>query len=93
VADFAGAATYGGGGGRIMDSPAFFDVAPPDSSGNRTFVKHTPGFIRALNVRAAQPGPHGLQVVLDTKGQMLEVQPPPVAASGKPLPPKWSSIS
>jgi hypothetical protein len=78
-------ATYGGGGGRIMDSPAFFDVSPPDSSGNRTFIKHTPGLIRALNVRAAQPGPHGLQVVFDTQGQMLEVQPPQLAASGKPL--------
>ena len=25
-------------------------------------------------MRAAQPGPHGLQVVFDTKGQMLEVR-------------------
>ena len=77
--------SYGGGGGRIMDSPAFFDVSPPDSMGKRTFGKHTPGLIRVLNVRAAQPGPHGLQVVFDTKGRMLEVQPPPVAPSGRQL--------
>ena len=30
--------TYGGGA-HIFDSPAFFDVSPPDASGNRTFLE------------------------------------------------------
>jgi hypothetical protein len=67
--------TYGGGGGRIIDSPTFYDVSPPDASGRRTFIPHTPGFIRALGVRAAQVGPNGLPVVFDTAGRMVEVQP------------------
>jgi hypothetical protein len=35
--------TYGGGGGRIFDSPAFFDVSPPDQNGQRTFIPHFSG--------------------------------------------------
>src|SRR5216117_2046301 len=31
-----------GGGAHIFDSPAFYDVSPPDASGNRTFLAHTP---------------------------------------------------
>src|ERR1700679_4098271 len=34
-------ATYGGGGGRIFDSPTFYDVSPANSSGQRTFIAHT----------------------------------------------------
>ncbi|HEX9254296.1 MAG TPA: hypothetical protein VF938_02075, partial [Candidatus Angelobacter sp.] len=51
--------TYGGGA-HIFDSPAFYDVSPPDGSGNRTFLAHTPNFIRAfpLPLRVAQRGPH-----------------------------------
>src|SRR6185369_2461920 len=30
-------AKYGGGGGRIFNSPAFYDVSPPDASGDRTY--------------------------------------------------------
>ena len=37
-----------GGGANIFDSPAFFDVSPPDASGNRTFLAHAPGFIHAF---------------------------------------------
>src|ERR1051325_7028178 len=34
-------ANYGGGGGRIFDSPTFFDVSPPiNSSGQRIFLPH-----------------------------------------------------
>jgi hypothetical protein len=75
--------TYGGGGGRIMDSPTFYDVSPPDFSNNgqRTFIPHTPGFIRFLGVRAAQVGPNGLPVIFDTAGRMLEVQPTPADAT------------
>lgn len=68
-------ATYGGGGGRIFDSPAFYDVTPEDSSGNRTFVPHAAGRIPILSLRAAQAGPHGLQIIFDRSGKMFEVQP------------------
>jgi hypothetical protein len=63
-----------GGKGLIIDSPVFYDVSPPDSSGARTLLPHTPGFIRPFSVRAAQVGPLGLPVVFDTSGRMLEIQ-------------------
>jgi hypothetical protein len=78
-------ASYGGGGGRIFDSPTFFDVSPPDASGNRTFIPHVPGRIRVFNLRAAQVGPHGLQVVMAKSGKLLEVEAPRIAPSGKQL--------
>jgi hypothetical protein len=65
-----------GGGAHIFDSPAFFDVSPPDASGNRTFLAHTPGFIHAFPLRAAQRGPHRLPVVIDLAGELLEFNPP-----------------
>lgn len=75
--------TYGGGGGLILNSPAFYDVSPPDASGNRTFIAHTAGLISAFPLRAAQVGPHGLPVVMEQSGVLLEVQPNPPKA--KPL--------
>jgi len=65
-----------GGGAHIFDSPAFYDVSPPDASGNRTFIAHTPGLIRAFPLRAAQRGPHRLPVVIDRSGRLLEFNPP-----------------
>jgi hypothetical protein len=65
-----------GGGAHIFDSPAFFDVSPPDASGNRTFLAHTPGLIHAFPLRAAQRGPHRLPVVIDRSGKLLEFNPP-----------------
>ena len=67
--------TYGGGGGRIFDSPAFFDVSPPAADGSRTFLPHTPGLIRAFSLRAAQVGPQGLQLIFDSSGRMLQFKP------------------
>ncbi len=78
-------ATYGGGGGRIFDSPTFFDVSPPDSNGVRTFIPHTPGVLRNFGLRAAQVGPHGLPLVATRSGRLVEVERPQVAPSGKPL--------
>src|SRR5712692_6317374 len=77
--------TYGGGGGRIFDSPVFFDVSPLDGSGNRTFIPHTPGIIRNFTLRAAQVGRHGLPVIMAKGGRMLEIEPPRLAPSGKQL--------
>src|SRR5687767_7217155 len=28
--------------GRVFESPAFFDVSPPDGNGRRTFIPHSP---------------------------------------------------
>jgi hypothetical protein len=79
-----------GGGAHIFDSPAFFDVSPPDASGNRTFLAHTAGLIHAFPLRSAQHGPHGLPVARDTSGNLFEFRPadaklPPLARdpSGK----------
>ena len=77
---------YGGGGGLILNSPAFFDVSLPDSSGNRHFVAHTAGGIRAFNLRTAQRGILDLPIVLE-KGtlRILEIIPPVLGPSGKQL--------
>jgi len=79
--------TYGGGGGRIFNSPAFFDVSPLNSSNQRTLIAHTTGIFRPfpLPVRASKVGPDGLQVLFDKAGRMLEVQPAKIAPSGKQL--------
>ena len=67
---------YGGGGGLIMNSSAFYDVTPPDSMGVRHFVPHTSGFLRTFTVRASQKGLLDLPVVLE-KGSLriLEILP------------------
>jgi hypothetical protein len=76
--------TYGGGD-RIFDSPVFYDVSPPDATGNRTFIPHTPGLIRFLGVREAQLGPDRLPIVVDKTGRMFEIEAPQAAPSGKPI--------
>lgn len=77
--------TYGGGGGRIFDSPVFYDVSPPDSSGNRHFIPHEPGFIRTFALRAAKVGPNRLPVIIDKTGRLLEVERPKLGPSGRQL--------
>jgi hypothetical protein len=77
--------TYGGGGGRIFSSPVFYDVSPPDASGDRTFIPHTAGLIRNLNLRSAQLGPNKLPVVLDKRGRLFEVEQPRMAPDGRQL--------
>ena len=44
--------SYGGGGGRIFESPAFFDVSPLDASLNRTLIPHTNRLTKVLTLRA-----------------------------------------
>jgi hypothetical protein len=77
--------SYGGGGGRIFDSPTFFDVSPPDASNNRTFVSHSPSALRLFSVRVAQRGSHDLPVVIDKAGRLLEVEHPTIGSTGKRL--------
>ena len=77
--------TYGSGGNFIFDSPAFYDVSPPDpTTGKRTLIPHTPGFIHPLGIRTAQLGPNGTQIMFDTSGRILEVAPPKPAAAPAP---------
>jgi hypothetical protein len=67
--------TYGGGGGRILDSPAFYDVTPPAADGSRTLLPHSAGFIHPMALRAAQPASLGLQLIFDTAGTPIQVKP------------------
>lgn len=78
-------ATYGGGGGRIFDSPAFFDVSAPDANGERHFIPHHAGMPKLINVRSSQVGPNGLPIIFDKRGRMLEVLPAPLSKSGRSL--------
>ena len=74
-------ATYGGGGGLIMDSPTFYDVSPP-GAGGRTLLPHSSGFIRPFALRSAQADSQGLQLIFDTAGTPIQVRP---AAKKVPL--------
>jgi hypothetical protein len=65
-----------GGGAHIFDSPTFYDVSPPDASGNRTLLAHSAGFIHAFPLRIAKLGAQRLPVVMDRSGRMLTVKPP-----------------
>jgi len=73
-----------GGGARVFDAPVFYDVSPPNASGQRTLGRHVPGIFPVL-LRSAQLGSHGLPIVVAKTGAMFEVLPPATAASGKPL--------
>ena len=77
---------YGGGGGLIMNSSAFYDVTPPDAMGHRQFVPHTSGFLRAFTVRASQKGILGLPVTME-KGtfRLLEILPTVTSREGRPM--------
>lgn len=79
--------SYGGGGGRIFISPAFFGVSPPDANGERTFVKNVPGLpFGNLSLRVAQLGPHKFPVILEKSTKnMFEVLPPQLSPKGNPL--------
>jgi hypothetical protein len=63
--------------GRVFESPMFFDVSPPDTTGRRSFVTHTPEFPSRLQLLNRQFGPHLLPIIKDKKGRMFEVEPPP----------------
>lgn len=76
---------YGGGGGLIFNSPAFYDVSPLDASGESTFIPHESGKLIFTNLRAAQVGPHKLPIVFDKFGKMFSIEPPVFARSGKQL--------
>lgn len=79
--------SYGNVGGRIFDSPVFFDVSPPDPNNNnqRVFIPHFPNFIRHLDVRAAQAGPSGLPVLFDKSGRLIQIAKPQTGPNGLPL--------
>jgi len=67
---------YGGGGGLIMNSPAFYDVTPPDANGGRQFVPHSRGFLRVFTLRASQKGPLDLPVIQEKRTlRILEILP------------------
>jgi hypothetical protein len=64
-----------GGGSRIFDSPAFYDVSPPDASGNRTLLAHSSGRFSIFPLRIAKLGPDRLPVILDRSGRLFEARP------------------
>lgn len=74
-----------GGGDRIFDSPAFYDVSPPDSSGNRTLIAHVAGKLRDFSLRAAKVGRHGLPLVRARDGRLFEIEKPHLGPTGRPL--------
>src|SRR6266404_2758075 len=76
--------TYGGGGGRVFDSPVFFDISDLSASNTRTFIPHTAGFRRSLLLRSAQLGPNGTPVAI-VSGKLTPVVRLQTGPSGKSL--------
>ena len=77
---------YGGGGGLIMNSSAFYDVTPPDSMGHRQLVPHSSGFVRAFTLRTAQKGLLDLPVLLEKDTlRVLEVLPTVFSREGRQM--------
>jgi hypothetical protein len=70
-------AIYGGGGGRIFESSAFFDVSPRAADLTRTMTAHSSGVLKKFNVIGKQVGPNRLPVVIDKQGRIFEVQQAP----------------
>lgn len=76
---------YGGGGGRIFASGAFFDVSPADASQHRTLIPHKTGKLVKLALRDSQLGAHELPLMHDKRGRLFEVLPTPKGPTGKPM--------
>jgi hypothetical protein len=77
---------YGGGGGLILNSPAFYDVTPPDSNGIRQFVPHSRGFIRVFNLRSSQKGMLDLPIIMEKRTlRVLEILPTVVSRERRPM--------
>ena len=75
--------TYGGSGGRVFDSPVFFNVSDLDPATNtRTLQRLGGGGLIRFNLRSAQVGPHGLPVTIDRSGKLLEIRPIKVGPAG-----------
>lgn len=78
-------ATYGNKDAHVFTSDVFFDVSPPDDSGDRTLIKHSPALLPIAAIRDNQLGPHGLHTVLAADGRLLEVVPAVQSPKGQPL--------
>lgn len=76
-----------GSGGRIFDSPVFYDLTPPNSKNNNTrrLIRHVPGFMHSLALRATKAGPHGFPLVMSKQGRLLEVHPAAFGPNRKAL--------
>lgn len=75
-----------GSGGLVMNTPAFYDVSPPDGSGKRHFIPHFSGLIRTFNLRTPQRGALDLTVILEKRSlRLLEILPPVLSTSRKQL--------
>ena len=81
------------GSGRILDSPVFFDVSPENSKGSRTFIPHEAGKTLSFSLRAAQAGAHGLPVIFDKAGRMLENPTPANGAKREAAHPQQGGAS
>lgn len=77
--------SYGGGGGRIFASPAFFDVSPENALHQRTLIKHHVGLMPFLSARVGQKGAHEQLIIRDKRsGRLFEQAPAQVSARGLP---------
>jgi hypothetical protein len=77
---------YGGGGGLVMSSPAFYDVTPPDSNGVRQFVPHSRGFLRVFTLRSSQKGILDLPVIVEKRTfRVLEILPTVMSREGRQM--------
>jgi hypothetical protein len=77
---------YGGGGGLILNSPAFYDVTPPDAMGRRQFVPHKSDFLRVFTLRSSQKGILDLPVIQEKRTlRILEILPTVMSRERRPM--------
>ncbi len=60
-------------GNTVMEDTVFYDVSE-EIDGNRTMTRHNPGTLISVSSAIKQTGPNGLPVVIDDKGELLEVE-------------------
>ncbi|MBC3917182.1 hypothetical protein H8L32_06820 [Undibacterium sp. CY18W] len=78
--------TYGGGKSLVFNSPIFYNVSGANNQGKRTYTQNQPDLpLPLLNIRSAQAGPNGLQLLTSKDGRMFEVLPAPQTEKGQSL--------
>ncbi len=74
-----------GGGTHVFNSPVFYDVSPPDSTGQRTLIANSPGRIRIFDAALPQLGLQRQLVGFDRGGRPFNIVHPESDATGKLL--------
>jgi hypothetical protein len=74
-----------GGTGPVFNSNVFYQIVTDPKTGQLIFLDNPSLTNLKFNLRAAQAGPNGLPVILDSKNVLHEIKPTPRSKSGKQM--------